>query len=99
MKRAKQVEAELLLRVAAGQYRGSTLKTVADLIEQWLKGRKSVRPISPTTIAAYRGDIDRSMCRATQRSRSRPAGAATLDTFYARLRKEGGRAGRSLAPD
>jgi hypothetical protein len=98
MKRAKQVEAELLVRVAAGQYRGSRPKTVAELIEQWLEGRKSVRPISPTTIAAYRGDIDRSMCRATPRSRSRPAGAATLDTFYVRLRKEGGGAGRRLLP-
>jgi hypothetical protein len=64
LKRAKQVEAELLVRVAAGS-----------------------------------GDIDRPMCRATPRSRSRPAGAATLDTFYVRLRKEGGRAGRSLATE
>src|SRR4030095_8318220 len=48
-------------RVAAGQHRGSKTKTVAKLIERWLEWRLSVRPISPTTVAAYRGYIDRSI--------------------------------------
>jgi hypothetical protein len=52
MKRAKQVEAELLGQIAAGQHRGSKTKTVAELIERWLEWRLSVRPISPTTVAA-----------------------------------------------
>src|SRR4029453_10246406 len=35
MKRAKQVEAELLAQIAAGQHRGSKTKTVAELIDRW----------------------------------------------------------------
>jgi hypothetical protein len=49
MKRARQVEAELLVQVAAGQHRGGKTKPVAELIERWLEWRLSVRPISPTT--------------------------------------------------
>ncbi len=52
MKQARQVEAELLAQIAAGQHRGSKTKTVAELIERWLEWRLSVRPISPTTVAA-----------------------------------------------
>jgi hypothetical protein len=87
LKRAKQVEAELLVRVAAGQYLGGRPKKVSEQIQQWLEGRKSVRAISSITIAAYRGGIDRSICPASPRSGSRPAGAVTLDAFYVRLRK------------
>ena len=98
MKRAKQVEAELLVWVAASQYRGSGPKTVAELIDQWLEGRESVRPISPTPSPRIGATSTRSICRATPMSRSQPAGAATLDAFYVRLRKEGGGAGRRLLP-
>jgi hypothetical protein len=96
-KRAKQVGAELLAR-AAGQHCGSRPKTVAELIELVVGGA----PGRPADLASHHrrvpGCLDRSICRASPRSRSRPAGAAILDAFYARLRAQGGRAGRPLAP-
>ena len=60
---------------------------MSEQIQQWLEGRKSGRAISSITIAAYQGGIDRSICPASPRSGSRPAGAVTLDAFYVRLRK------------
>jgi integrase len=97
MKRARQVEAELLAQVAAGQHRGSKTKTVAELLERWLEWRVSVRPISPTTVAAYRGYIDRSILPSLGNLQVGRLDAATLDTFYARLRRQGGKDGRPLA--
>jgi integrase len=97
MKQARQVEAELLAQVAAGQHRGSKTKTVAELIERWLEWRLSVRPISPTTVAAYRGYVDRSILPSLGRLQVGRLDAATLDTFYARLRRHGGKDGRPLA--
>jgi integrase len=97
MKRARQVEAELLAQIAAGQHRGNKTKTVAELIERWLEWRLSVRPISPTTVAAYRGYIDRSILPSLGRLQVGQLDAATLDTFYARLRRHGGKGGRPLA--
>jgi integrase len=97
MKRARQVEAELLAQIAVGQHRGSKTKTVAELIERWLEWRLSVRPISPTTVAAYRGYIDRSILPSLGRLQVGQLDAATLDTFYARLRRHGGKGGRPLA--
>jgi len=97
MRQARQVEAELLGQVAAGQHRGSKTKTVAELIERWMEWRLSVRPISPTTVAAYRGYIDRSILPSLGRLQVGQLDAATLDTFYARLRRQGGKGGRPLA--
>jgi integrase len=97
MKRARRVEAELLAQIAVGQHRGSKTKTVAELIERWLEWRLSVRPISPTTVAAYRGYIDRSILPSLGRLQVGQLDAATLDTFYARLRRHGGKGGRPLA--
>jgi integrase len=97
MKRARQVEAELLAQVAAGQHRGSGTKTIAELIERWLEWRLSVRPISPTTVTAYRGYIDRSILPSLGHLQVGRLDAATLDTFYARLRRTGGKDGRPLA--
>ncbi|HEV2825542.1 MAG TPA: hypothetical protein VG035_10115, partial [Actinomycetota bacterium] len=55
---AKKMEAELLEQVDRGQHRGSSSRTVAELIERWLGWRQQVRPISPVTVANYRGAID-----------------------------------------
>jgi hypothetical protein len=97
MKRAKQVEAELLAQIADGHHRGSKTKTVGELIERWLDWRQSVRPISPTTVAAYRGYIDRSILPSLGKLQVGRLDAATLDTFYARLRRQGGKGRRPLA--
>ena len=70
---------------------------MAELIDRWLEWRLSVRPISPTTVAAYRGYINRSILPSLGRLQVGQLDAATLDTFYARLRRHGGKDGRPLA--
>ena len=70
---------------------------MAELIERWLQWRLSVRPISRTTVAAYRGYIDRSILPSLGKLQLSRLDAATLDTFYAHLRKQGGKGGRPMA--
>jgi hypothetical protein len=59
LKAAKQVEAELLAEVGAGHHRGSRSRTVGELLKRRFQWRQTVRPISPTTVMSYRGDLDR----------------------------------------
>jgi hypothetical protein len=47
---AKKIEAELLEQVDRGQHRGSSSRTVGELIEHWLGWRQQVRPISLVTV-------------------------------------------------
>jgi len=94
---AKQAEARLVTEVGAGQHRGTRSKTVAELIQRWLDWRQSVRPISPTTVASYRGYLDRVILPALGKLPLGRLDAATLDTFYAQLRKQGGKGGRPMA--
>jgi len=97
LKAAKQVEAELLAEVGAGRHRGSRDRTMAELLERWFEWRQTVRPISPTTVMSYRGDLDRYILPALGELPVRQLDAATLDTFYARLRTGGGKQGRPLS--
>jgi integrase len=94
---AKQAEARLVTEVGTGQHRGTRSKTVADLFERWLEWRQNVRPISPTTVATYRGYLDRSILPALGKLPLGRLDAATLDAFYAQLRKQGGKGGRPMA--
>jgi len=94
---AKQAEARLITEVGAGQHRGTVNRTVAELLDRWLEWRQSVRPISPTTVATYRGYIDRSILPAIGKLQLGRLDAATLDAFYAHLRKRGGKGGRPMA--
>jgi len=94
---AKQAEARLVTEVGAGQHRGTRSKTIAELIQRWLEWRQSVRPISPTTVATYRGYIDRVILPALGKLPLGRLDAATLDAFYAQLRKQGGKGGRPMA--
>ena len=95
---AKQAEARLITEVGAGQHKGSGTKTVGELVERWLEWRQSARPVSPTTLAGYRGYIDRTILPALGKLPVRRLDAATLDRFYARLRQQGGQGGRPMAP-
>jgi integrase len=94
---AKQAEARLTTEVGAGQHRTTSNRTVAELLDRWLEWRQSVRPISPTTIATYRGYIDRSIRPTLGKLQLARLEAATLDAFYAHLRKQGGKGGRPMA--
>jgi integrase len=90
-RQAKKVEAELLEQVDRGEQRGSRTRTVAELVERWFTWRQQVRPISPVTVANYRGAIDRYILPALGRAKLREVDAATLDAFYAQVRAHGGR--------
>jgi integrase len=55
---AKKVGAQLLEQLDRGEQRGGRTRTVTELVERWLEWRQQVRPISPVTVANYRGAID-----------------------------------------
>jgi integrase len=97
MREAKQVEARLLAEVGIGRHRGSRSRTVGELLERWFEWRQKVRPISPTTVMSYRGDLDRYILPALGRLPLHQLDAATLDRFYTRLRAAGGKDGRPLS--
>jgi integrase len=88
---AKKVEAQLLEQLDRGEHRGSRTRTVGELVERWLEWRQQVRPISPVTVANYRGAIDRYILPALGRAKVGEVEASTLDTLYARVRAHGGK--------
>ncbi len=90
-RQAKKVEAELLEQVDRGEHRGSRTRTVGELVERWFTWRQQVRPISPVTVANYRGAIDRYILPALGRAKVREVDAATLDALYAQVRAHGGK--------
>ena len=89
---AKKVEAQLLEQVDRGERRGGRTRTIGELVERWLEWRQQVRPISPVTVANYRGAIDRYILPNLGRAKVHEVDAATLDTLYARVRATGGSA-------
>jgi integrase len=97
MREAKQVEARLLAEVGTGRQKGSRSRTEGELLERWFEWRQKVKPISPTTVMSYRGDLDRYILPALGRLPLHQLDAATLDRFYTRLRAAGGKAGRPLS--
>jgi integrase len=90
-RQAKKVEAELLEQVDRGERRDGRSRTVGELVERWLEWRQQVRPISPVTVANYRGAIDRYIVPNLGRAMLHEVDAATLDTLYARVRATGGK--------
>jgi integrase len=88
---AKKVEAQLLEQLDRGEQRGSRTRTVGELVERWFEWRQQVRPISPVTVANYRGAIDRYITPNLRRAKVHEVDAATLDTLYARVRATGGK--------
>jgi integrase len=88
---AKKIEAELLEQVDRGQHRGSSSRTVAELIERWFNWRQQVRPISPVTLANYRGAIDRYILPNLGRAKVQQVDAATIDALYEHVRAHGGK--------
>ena len=83
-RQAKKVEAELLEQVDRGERRDGRSRTIGELVERWLEWRQQVRPISPVTVANYRGAIDRYILPNLGRANLHEVDAATLDTLYAR---------------
>ena len=90
-RQAKKVEAELLEQVDRGERRDGRSRTVGEPVERWLEWRQQVRPISPVTVANYRGAIDRYIIPNLGRANLHEVDAATLDTLYACVRATGGK--------
>jgi hypothetical protein len=90
-RQAKKVEAELLEQVDRGERRDGRPRAIGELVERWLEWRQQVRPISPVTVANYRGAIDRYILPNLGRAMLHEVDAATLDTLYARVRATGGK--------
>ena len=88
---AKKVEAQLLEQLDRGEQHGGRTRAVGELVERWLEWRQQVRPISPVTVANYRGAIDRYILPNLGRAKVHEVDAATLDTLYARVRATGGK--------
>jgi integrase len=88
---AKKVEAQLLEQIDRGERRDRRSRTIGELVERWLEWRQQVRPISPVTVANYRGAIDRYILPNLGRAMLHEVDAATLDTLYARVRATGGK--------
>jgi integrase len=95
---AKLLEARLVTEAAAGQHRGDRKRTVAELLDRWFEWRQGVRPIAPRTVDNYRRDMDWFILPVLGKLPVARLDAATLDRFYAQLRKQGGKDGRPLAP-
>jgi integrase len=90
-RQAKKVEAELLEQADRGERRDGRSRTIGELVERWLEWRQQVRPISPVTVANYRGAINRYILPNLGRAMIHEVDAATLDTLYARVRATGGK--------
>jgi integrase len=90
-RQAKKIEAQLLEQVDRAETRGSRTRTVGELVERWLEWRQQVRPISPVTVANYRGAVDRYILPALGNAKLYEVDAATIDALYARVRAHGGK--------
>jgi integrase len=89
LKEAKQIEAKLLAEVAAGRYQEAHGVKLAELVDRWLEWRQAVKPMSPGTAANYRRCIDLKIKPALGDVAVSRLDAATLDRFYAELRRRG----------
>jgi integrase len=89
MKRAKQIEGELLAEVGRGSHRNTHGVKMAELVDRWLEWRISARPISPGTVANYRRCIALKIKPALGDLPITRLDTATLDRFYSELHQRG----------
>lgn len=74
----------------------STTATVGELLEEWFA--HAAPGFSPKCVLKTRGVLDRNLLPFLGTIRLSKLGAADIDRHYRRLRDEGGRPGRPLAP-
>jgi integrase len=83
MRKAKQVEAELLAEVAAGRHQRAAMP-LAQLLDEWLGWRESNgKPISPATLHNYRLTIQTKVKPGLGHLPVTKLDATVLDRFYA----------------
>jgi integrase len=85
---AERLEAKLRAEVAAGRHRGTSARTVGELLDLYLTWRATNgTPLSPATLNDYRSMIETKLRPALGRLRLTQVDAVALDRFYGTLRE------------
>lgn len=92
---AQRALAAMVAEADRGALRSTTV-TVGELLEEWFA--HAAPGFSPKCVLETRGVLDRNLLPFLGPIRLSKLGAADIDRHYRRLRDEGGRAGRPLAP-
>jgi integrase len=88
---AQRLEAKLRAEVAAGRHRGTSARTVSELLDVYLTWRATNgKPLSPATLNDYRSMVETKLRPALGRLRLTQLDPVTLDRFYGTLREGGG---------
>jgi integrase len=89
---AERLEGKLRAEVAAGRHRGTSARTVGELLDVYLTWRATNgTPLSPATLNDYRSMVETKLRPALGRLRQTQLDPVTLDRFYGTLREDGGR--------
>ena len=87
---AERLEARLRAEVADGRHRGTSARTVGELLDVYLAWREtSGKPLSPATLNDYRTIVETKLKPALGKLRLPQLDPVTLDRFYGQLRRRG----------
>lgn len=87
---AERLEAKLRAEVADGRHRGTSARTVGELLDVYLAWREmSGKPLSPATLNDYRTIVETKLKPALGKLRLPQLDPVTLDRFYGQLRRRG----------
>jgi integrase len=93
---AKAARDEARVAARRGQFVHRNHVTVEDYLRSWLSAH--AMEVKPKTYEDYRSLIERYVVPRIGKMRLQSVRPATLSTFYATLRREGGRSGKGLSP-
>jgi integrase len=89
-KQAERVETKLKAEVMAGRHRGTTAKTLGEMVDVYLEWREqNGKPIGPRTIQGYRALAEARIKPGLGKLRLPQVDPPALDRFYSALRKSG----------
>jgi hypothetical protein len=87
---AERLEAKLRAEVADGRHRGTSARTVGELLDVYLAWREtSGKPLSPAILNDYRTIVETKRKPALGKMRLPHLDPVTLDRFYSQLRRRG----------